>query len=207
MASSKLDNSKSLSQADGLVVQNAVASDADAIAKLGATTFKTCFAYSMPAEDMETYLDNAYTPTAISKELDSNQDQFFVAKIKSEVVGFIQMKVGTTEPCIPSDWSMCEVHRIYVSPDRVGGGTGQLLMERGLQWARDFFSDQQRIHRGLHGVNAGPKQPCRGVWLGVWEENLKAQRFYKRWGFEQVGAHDFVMGDTRQTDLVLVKTM
>ena len=76
---------------------------------------------------------------------------------------------------------------------------GQLMMERGLEWARDRLL-------GPKEVDVDGKERRAGVWLGVWEENVKAQRFYGRWGFEeQLGTHDFVMGDTKQTDLLIVK--
>ncbi|KAM0796800.1 acyl-CoA N-acyltransferase, partial [Usnea florida] len=174
--------------------------DAEAIAKMGAATFANSFGYSMPAEHLQAYLAEAYTPTAIAKDLANEQNHFFVARLNSaraeengKVVGFIQMKLGTTERCIPSDVPTCELHRIYVSFDQVGGGIGQLMMERGLQWAREQLLGSE-LHNGA---------TVAGVWLGVWEENVKAERFYRRWGFERVGAHDFAMGDTRQTDSVM----
>lgn len=45
------------------------------------------------------------------------------------------------------------------------------------------------------------------VWLGVWEHNEPAKDFYAKLGFEQFSAHDFVMGDDRQTDLLMIKSL
>lgn len=45
------------------------------------------------------------------------------------------------------------------------------------------------------------------VWLGVWENNFKAQAFYQKSGFKKVGSHDFILGDDRQTDHILLKTL
>ena len=45
------------------------------------------------------------------------------------------------------------------------------------------------------------------IWLGVWEHNEPAKAFYTKWGFKQFGAHDFVMGDDRQTDLLMIKSL
>ena len=204
--------STSLSKPHEVVVRDAVAADAEAIAKVGATTFANSFGHSMPAEHLQAYLAEAYTPTAIAKDLANEQNHFFVARLNSaraeensKVVGFIQMKLGTTEGCIPSDVPTCELHRIYVSSDQVGGGIGQLMMGRGLQWAREQLLGSEP-HNGATVVpSEGAKGQKAGVWLGVWEENVKAERFYRRWGFERVGAHDFAMGDTRQTDSVMIK--
>ena len=201
-----LNGSEPQTASPKLKVQNALPTDAEDIAKIGATTFAASFLHSMPAEHMQAYLDEAYTPTAISRDIANKQNQFFVARQSAgaptetgQVVGFIQMKLGTTEPCIPRNVPMCEVHRIYVSVDHHGGGVGQLMMERGLEWARDQLL-------GPKDVDVGWKERRAGVWLGVWEENVKAQRFYERLGFEeQLGTHDFVMGGTKQTDLLIVK--
>ena len=41
------------------------------------------------------------------------------------------------------------------------------------------------------------------VWLGVWERNARAIRFYTKHGFTDVGTHDFLLGSDRQTDRVM----
>ncbi len=41
------------------------------------------------------------------------------------------------------------------------------------------------------------------IWLGVWEHNDAAIAFYKRMGFVHFGSHDFVLGEDRQTDLLM----
>ena len=43
------------------------------------------------------------------------------------------------------------------------------------------------------------------LWLGVWEHNLRAIAFYRRWGFETVGSHTFLLGSDEQTDLIMVR--
>ena len=196
-----------------LVIQNAIAADADAIANLGAATFAANFGHSVPAEHLQSYLEEAYSPAAIVKDLADEKNQFFVARTaageegKGQVVGFIQIKLATTEPCVPTDVPMCELHRIYVSLEYIGGGTGQLLMERGIQWAREHLLGSKLMGRDGDVGDGGVEEEKHraGIWLGVWEENGKAVRFYQRWGFVQVGSHDFVTGNTRQTDWVMVK--
>jgi ribosomal protein S18 acetylase RimI-like enzyme len=48
-------------------------------------------------------------------------------------------------------------------------------------------------------------QGSRGdtIWLGVWEHNDRAIRFYERWGFEIVGEKQFVLGGEKQCDVVM----
>ena len=47
------------------------------------------------------------------------------------------------------------------------------------------------------------KQGMSRVWLGVWEENREAIRFYKKLGFKEFDRHVFMMGKEAQTDLML----
>lgn len=44
------------------------------------------------------------------------------------------------------------------------------------------------------------------MWLGVWEKNESAIRFYKGLGFVLHGAHSFYLGDEEQTDLIMIKS-
>ena len=41
------------------------------------------------------------------------------------------------------------------------------------------------------------------LWLGVWERNLRALAFYRKWGFDIVGEQIFQLGDDPQRDLVM----
>ena len=45
------------------------------------------------------------------------------------------------------------------------------------------------------------------MWLGVWEYNPRAQRFYEKNGFRVVGKHTFVLGSDPQTDLLMQKEL
>jgi ribosomal protein S18 acetylase RimI-like enzyme len=43
------------------------------------------------------------------------------------------------------------------------------------------------------------------IWLGVWERNLRAQTFYKKYGFAVVGQHIFKLGNDEQIDLIMTR--
>jgi ribosomal protein S18 acetylase RimI-like enzyme len=45
---------------------------------------------------------------------------------------------------------------------------------------------------------------ARTLWLGVWERNPRAIAFYRKRGFQDVGSHEFLLGQDRQTDRVMV---
>ena len=41
------------------------------------------------------------------------------------------------------------------------------------------------------------------IWLGVWEHNVSAIRFYERNQFQLFGKHSFILGSDEQTDLLM----
>ena len=76
-----------------------------------------------------------------------------------------------------------ELDRIYVVSEHRGGGLGSRLLEATLAWLeRD-----------------GPRR----LWIGVWSENLGAQRLYARHGFEVVGTYDFAVGRVRDHEFIM----
>ena len=44
----------------------------------------------------------------------------------------------------------------------------------------------------------------RTLWLGVWEHNPRAIKFYEKCGFGGVGTQRFLLGTDLQTDRVMV---
>jgi len=138
----------------------------------------------MSGEDMQAYLDLTYTPEAIALEIGDTRNTFLVA-CQPEVIGFVQLKKGTTEACLPLDTPVTELHRIYMHHESNGRGVGRLLMEAAHTIAKN--------------------EHYSGIWLGVWEENVKAQKFYEKLGYERIGHHDFVIGNEIQRDWVLLK--
>ena len=80
-----------------------------------------------------------------------------------------------------------EIVRFYARKPWIGKGVGAHLMKGCLQEAR----------------TAG----CDVVWLDVWEKNLRAIAFYRKWRFIEVGEQAFQLGDDLQQDLLMVKLL
>ena len=51
------------------------------------------------------------------------------------------------------------------------------------------------------------RQGVEALWLGVWERNPRAIAFYRRWGFEKIGEHEFLLGADLQTDHVMAQRL
>lgn len=172
-------------------IREAKEEDASAIARLGATVFSTTFGHSLPTSDLDAYLAESYSPSAILADLaNSNKDTFVICPSTNlnHVLGFATLTRKTIEPCIKYlEGTTVELQRLYIEPDSHGRGLGKSLVTHLETIAR---------HEGF-----------ATMWLGVWEENVKAQQVYGRLGYEKVGDHDFVMGSCRQTDWIMLKNL
>ena len=93
---------------------------------------------------------------------------------------------GPAPDCIAAKAPL-EIARIYVARAQLGRGTGEALMARCVEDARNAGHD--------------------AIWLGVWERNARAIRFYERWSFRRVGEHVFVVGSDPQTDLLFRRAL
>ncbi|KAF7721641.1 hypothetical protein EC973_004339 [Apophysomyces ossiformis] len=185
------DNSQPLNSETrkrSIQIRDGNVSDAHAIVYLGSYVFTQTFGHSLSKQDLETYLKETYTINQISTELKDPLKYFVVASdSQNNIVGFAQLTQGTMEECVANSDRPIELQRIYVHPDYHGAGIGRRLVEKVEKMAQCLG--------------------FRTLWLGVWEENFKAQGVYQKLGYKKVGSHDFVMGECVQTDYILSKSI
>ncbi|EXJ93454.1 hypothetical protein A1O1_01846 [Capronia coronata CBS 617.96] len=170
-------------------IRAATVQDAPAIAELGATVFSTTFGFSIPTPDLNTYLDEAYSASAIEKGILAPSTHIIVACANTDnrVIGFAQLTEGTSEPCIADLERVVELQRLYIYADFQGAGVGRTLTREVEKMARD--------------------RRYRIMWLGVWEGNFKAQRVYEAMGYSRVGEREFKMGRCIQTGWIMCKDL
>ncbi|KAH6955955.1 acyl-CoA N-acyltransferase [Ilyonectria sp. MPI-CAGE-AT-0026] len=156
MASSHPTKTKMSRQAD---IRRPCASDATAIAELGAHVFSATFAHSVQPRELQQFLDESYTTATVTKDMDDSTKDIIVAtSLEDEIIGFAYLTRGSSEPCIADLADTVELQRIYVHPSAHGQGIGGLL-------AREI----ERMAR---------EQGFKHIWLGVWEENNNALAAY-----------------------------
>ena len=160
------------------------ASDADAelLADLGARTFSETFAPDNNADDMAAYIASAFGPARQAAELADPDSLFLIAEANGDAVGYAMLRAGEVEDGVTGDKPV-ELVRLYVLQERLGSGVGAALMQACLDEAR--------------------RRSYQTLWLGVWEHNPRAQAFYRKWKFREVGTHVFQLGDDPQTDLLM----
>lgn len=164
------------------MIRPATLSDAAALADLGRRTFTDAFAADNTAEDLAAFLDAAYSPAIQERELQDASLTYLVAERHGELVAFALLRTGKESEHV-TDPTALEVQRFYVDRSCHGTGLAQTLM--------------------ASCVADAAGRGAKSLWLGVFEKNARAIRFYQSQGFAEIGKQIFVVGSDPQQDLVL----
>ena len=156
--------------------------DVEDLQSIGRETFSASFGAENSASDMQKYLDENFNTEKVKSELENPDAEFYFAETDQQVVGYLKINCGNaqTETSLKN---ALEIERIYVLPKYQGQRVGQLLFNKALEIAKS--------------------KAMENLWLGVWEKNPKAIRFYEKNGFVAFGQHVFRLGDDIQTDIMM----
>ena len=164
-----------------LIIRLANDEDAAVIAELGRKTFETAFGPDNDPEDLQVYLDSSFSAAQIAGELADPEAVFLLAYHNHTLAGYAKLQ-KRPPPKGVTHRKPVQLSRLYITADHMGRGFGSQLIQACLE---------ESLRRGYETM-----------WLGVWEENLRAQRFYERVGFVRVGTKPFVLGSDVQQDAV-----
>jgi ribosomal protein S18 acetylase RimI-like enzyme len=167
---------------DALLIRQAGPGDLELVREIGIRTFTESFADFNTAEDISEYLSHAFHPDRVLSDLSNKDIRIRLAFYEGNVIGYTKTNRGACQS-EPLGADHLELERIYVASEAQGMGIGQRLLDDVVLYAR----------------GAG----FTTLWLGVWENNPGAIRFYGRNGFAAFGNHDFMLGKDRQTDILM----
>ena len=174
-----------------VIVRRAVDADADGLSRLAALTFPLACTPQTSAEFLATHIATRLDPGSFRRHLadpactvllaeDADDD----ADVETDPLAYTMLIAGE-----PTDDDVARairfrptvsLERCYVHPDHHGSGLAARLMAATLEAAEATGS--------------------AGIWLGVSEENDRANAFYARHGFELVGTKRFHIGDAGEDD-------
>ena len=170
----------------GLSIRRATLADAQLIATLGVETFLASFGAQNTPENLAKHLSKSYGVEIQQRELSDPRITYLIAEVGGRTAGYACVRDGLAPACVTGE-SPVEVLRFYVVKEFHGTGVAQALM--------DACADDARRRGG------------RTLWLGVWDQNPRAIRFYTKWGFADVGGQIFILGDDPQQDRVLARAL
>ena len=163
-------------------IKKVTINDIDKLQEISRQTFSETFSSKNTEEDMNIYLDEGLSNDRLTMELNDNNAEFYFAKLDNNVIGYLKLNFGQSQTEL-QDGNGIEIERIYVLKDYHGKRIGQLLYNQAIKIAR-----QKNVNY---------------VWLGVWEENPRAIKFYKKNGFVEFDKHVFKLGNDEQTDIMM----
>ena len=171
-----------------LNIRRGIVEDAKKLAPLAVKIFNDTFAANPlnKPEDMRAYISEFMSVKAFEKELAEENSIFFIAEVDGEMIGYAKLKESSTEDCV-ADKNPIELCRLYVAHEFHGAGIAGKLMD-------ECFAEAARKN-------------YQTMWLGVWEFNFRAQRFYEKLGFSKVGKHIFQLGSDPQIDFVMERKL
>lgn len=165
-----------------LSIQRVGLSQAETLLELAESTFRAGFAHLNDPEHFEAYMSQAFNLRKIQEELSTAGSEFYFCMAADDIAGYIKLNSGAAQSDIKTEPGI-ELERIYVKPEMQGQKIGEYMLQQAISLARQGGFPY--------------------LWLGVWEKNEAAIRFYLRHGFEQFSSHTFMLGGDPQTDLLM----
>ena len=156
--------------------------DLENLQKISITTFRETFEEVNSEEDMQKYLDENLSLERLKSELENLDSEFYFIENENKNLGYLKLNFENAQTEKVEE-NYFEIERIYVLKAFLGQKIGQILFDK--------------------AIEIGREKNLEYVWLGVWEENHRAIKFYEKNGFEIFGKHDFVLGKDVQTDLLM----
>jgi len=163
-------------------IRRAGPDDAEMLAAIGQATFTETFAHLYPPEHLAAFLAEAHGVARARADLANSAKAAWLVESGGEVIGYaLACSAKLPHPDVTPTCG--ELDRIYLLAAHRGGGLGTRLLDETLAWLeRD-----------------GPRR----LWIGVFSENVGAQRLYARRGFEVVGTYKFKVGDSLDHEFIM----
>ena len=133
------------------------AEDIKTLQAIAKQTFTETFGSQNTAEDLAKFLNEEYDFDKLKAEVENPESFYYFYYFEYELAGYLKLNVGAAQT--ESDYpEALEIQRIYVLQKYQGKRIGLAMMQQALVIAEELKKPQ--------------------VWLGVWENNFKAQAFY-----------------------------
>lgn len=172
-------------------IRRGTPSDALLLSALAIDTFPLACPPSTTQANIDEFCAKNLSPEAFEGYLTDTAYRSWVASDGERAVGYVLSRDGepldsviaqavTGRPCR-------EISKIYVREEFHGSSVAQQLL--------------------AHAIDDAVRAGLTSAWLGVNQENSRANRFYQRNGFELVGERTFQVGESIEADFVREKDL
>lgn len=155
------------------------------LAEIGATTFYQSYKHQNSEDDMQTYIQNTYAIPKIEACLKDKNTVYFLAYNETEDVGYVKLLLNQNHHKLTG--TNAEIEKIYVREAFQGSGIAQQLIQYVVQYVKE--------------------KNYNNIYLGVWQENYKAIKFYSKEGFKTFDTRTFQLGNRLCNDFMMCLTL
>ena len=166
--------------------RRATPDDAEALSSFARRSFIETFGPDNDPRDMAMYTERTFTPSAQRREIEDPSRVCLIGEDDAGIAAYALLGIGGTNPAVVAP-APAEIQRFYVDARLHGAGLAGAMMTLVVDTVRAL------------GVET--------LWLGVWERNARAIRFYEKRGFVDVGSHGFMVGTDLQTDRIMMRSV
>jgi diamine N-acetyltransferase len=167
-------------------IRKAKSEEVPAVRELAIEVYSDTFADQNTPANLKAFYDETYTIEKFKTEFQEAGSALYLALDDLKIVGFLRLRKNR-EVEKELGPNTIELHRMYIHRQYHGTSASRLLMKKAIGYAVE--------------------KKFEWIWLGVWEKNFRAQKFYSKWNFDRFGEHVFQMGDDPQTDWLLKRKL
>lgn len=164
---------------ENFLIKECSLGDIEKIKYISEKTFYETFSNENTKEDMENYSKENFSYGQVESQIKNNGSRFYIVQNNEEVVAYMKINFEKAQTETVHDNTL-EVQRIYVLQEYKSKSIGKMLMKK--------------------AIEIGKNNNLNYIWLGVWEQNINAIKFYEKQGFEKFDTHIFKLGEDEQTD-------
>ena len=160
-----------------------IESELEKLKYLSIKTFEETFSDQNTDDNMNKYLRLNMNSFKLLNDLKNPNIEFYFTYNKTSLIGYLKLnyKDAQTENVLEN--KAFEIERIYLLKTFQNMGYGKQLFKK--------------------IVSIGKLKGYRRLWLGVWEHNLPAIKFYNKLKLKIFDKHNFIMGNDIQTDFLM----
>ena len=155
----------------------------DKLHTISVQTFKETFEAKNTEDDMAIYLKQKLSKKQLDEEFSDKNTSFYFAYCNKLLVGYLKLNFKDAQKKAVLKGKAYEIERIYILKEHQGRGLGTQLFNK--------------------AIEIGKGKGYKMMWLGVWEFNHKALKFYEKKGLKAFDSHVFPLGNDNQNDILM----
>lgn len=168
--------------------RKATINDSHFISRIGSDSFLKTYIIdgelSERNELIRDYVGDYYSEDNIKKQFQLNDIEYYLIIENDQIVGYA--KILNEESPFPINVKVSkftfQIEKFYLTFDKIGNGLGKLFLN--------------------YIMNILIAKSAKEIWLSVYEENIRAIKFYEKNGFKKVGRSEFSYTSTSGKTIV-----